>query len=394
MQGLDMQRIALVLVWLPYVLGIYVPLREYAGQSFFDGWDYYGNVDNTTWGNVTYVDQPTAINQDLTFIDGNGHAIIRVDNTTNIPDAPLVNRNTIKITTKDAYPIGSLILIDAYHIPYGCSVWPSFWTLGVNAEWPQAGEIDVIEAINMLSQNQMALHTLPGCNLPQNTGHTGRTIDTDCSTGTGCLVQETKPNSYGSGFSNAGGGVFALQLDVSGIYMWFWSRPDIPPSVAGANSSSSLDLTDWGAPSAAYPASGCDINKFFQAQQLIIDITLCGVWAGVPDIYAATCPNTCISNVIGSGNPIYNTAYWEIGYIRTYSATTVPPGQVNTGSTATSSAVVAGTSSVTEPDPDASSTPTDTSSSDSNGSMSSASHETFLIYQGLGILFSIMALLF
>jgi len=50
MQGLDMQRIALVLVWLPYVFGIYVPLREYAGQSFFDGWDYYGNVDNTTWG--------------------------------------------------------------------------------------------------------------------------------------------------------------------------------------------------------------------------------------------------------------------------------------------------------------------------------------------------------
>jgi len=98
-----------------------------------------------------------------------------------------------------------------------------------------------------------------------------------------------------------------------------------------------------------------------------------------------------ISNVIGSGNPIYNTAYWEIGYIRTYSATTVPPGQVNTGSTTTSSAVVAGTSSVTEPDPDASSTPTDTSSSDSKYS---ASHEAFLIYQGLGILFSIMALLF
>jgi len=78
----------------------------------------------------------------------------------------------------------------------------------------------------MLSQNQMALHTLPGCNLPQNTAQTGRTIDTGRSTGTGCLVQETKPNSYGSGFSNAGGGVFALQLDASGIYMWFWSVSD------------------------------------------------------------------------------------------------------------------------------------------------------------------------
>lgn len=30
--------------------GAYVPLREYAGQGFFDAWDYYGFYDNTTWG--------------------------------------------------------------------------------------------------------------------------------------------------------------------------------------------------------------------------------------------------------------------------------------------------------------------------------------------------------
>ena len=29
---------------------VYVPLREYAGSTFFDGWDYWGDVDNTTWG--------------------------------------------------------------------------------------------------------------------------------------------------------------------------------------------------------------------------------------------------------------------------------------------------------------------------------------------------------
>ncbi len=32
------------------VIGAYVPLREYAGQNFFDAWDYYGFYDNTTWG--------------------------------------------------------------------------------------------------------------------------------------------------------------------------------------------------------------------------------------------------------------------------------------------------------------------------------------------------------
>ena len=29
---------------------LYYPLREYSGSTFFDKWDYYGFVDNTTWG--------------------------------------------------------------------------------------------------------------------------------------------------------------------------------------------------------------------------------------------------------------------------------------------------------------------------------------------------------
>ncbi|KIK53744.1 glycoside hydrolase family 16 protein [Collybiopsis luxurians FD-317 M1] len=302
---------------------IYAPVREYSGPNFFSGWDYYGFVDNTTWGNVTYVDQNTGSSQKLTYVDpSSGHAIIRVDNTTNIPSAPLVNRNSVKITTQDAYPIGSLITIDVSHIPYGCSVWPSFWMLGTNLTWPFAGEIDIIEGINSLSQNQMALHTTPGCNLVANSTQTGHTVETDCSTGQGCLVQETKPNSFGVAFAQNGGGVFAAQLDVSGIYMWFWPRSSLPQSISHATSQSTMDLSDWGTPTAAYPSTGCNIAQYFQPQQLVLDITLCGVWAGVPSIYSSTgCSGQCINNVIGSGNPVYNEAYWDISYIRTYIAT-------------------------------------------------------------------------
>ena len=124
------------------VRGVYVTVRDYSGNDFFDGWDYYGFVDNTTWGasvrsqslaisnlclrsigNVSYVDRQTANQQRLTYVDPNtGHAILRVDNTTNIPPAPLVNRPTVRITTKDAFDVGSLVILDATHIPYGCSV--------------------------------------------------------------------------------------------------------------------------------------------------------------------------------------------------------------------------------------------------------------------------------
>ncbi|KAJ3827032.1 concanavalin A-like lectin/glucanase domain-containing protein [Lentinula raphanica] len=365
-------------------LAIYLPVREYSGTDFFSAWDYYGYIDNTTWGqsslidlpvsnslpgNVTYVDQNTGTSQGLTYIDpATGHAIIKVDNTTNIPAATTVNRNSVKLTTKDAYPLGSLIVIDVSHIPYGCSVWPSFWTLGTGLLWPLAGEIDIIEAINNLQANQYALHTTPGCYLASNSFQTGNTLQTDCSTGQGCLVQETKPNSFGSGFAQAGGGVFATQLDVSGIYMWFWSRSDIPASISQANSSSTMNLTDWGTPTAAYPSSACNITQYFQPQNLVLDITLCGVWAGVPSIYNSTgCSGQCIDNVIGSGNPIYNDAYWDISYIRTYlaSTTTDTSGDSSSSSTSSASSVLSSSSS-SSPSPSASS-----ASSGNDGSVAS-----------------------
>ncbi|KAJ3892012.1 glycoside hydrolase family 16 protein [Lentinula edodes] len=317
---------------------IYTPIREYSGDEFFSEWDYYGDIDNTTWGNVDYVDQSTGASQRLTYIDPNtNHAIIRVDNTTNITAAATVNRNSVKITTKDAYPIGSLVIIDTWHIPYGCSVWPSFWMLGTNLLWPNSGEIDIIEAINNLDSNQYALHTTSGCFLGTNSIQSGSILQTNCSTGAGCVVQEKKPNSFGSGFAQAGGGVFATQLDVSGIYMWFWPRGSLPASISQANSSSTMNLADWGTPTAAYLSNACNITQYFQPQQLIIDITLCGVWAGVPSIYNSTgCSGQCIDNVIGTGNPIYNNAYWDIAYIRTYLATATTT--VTTGNTSVSPA--------------------------------------------------------
>ena len=101
------------------------------------------------------------------------------------------------------------------HIPFGCSVWPAFWAKGPT--WPDDGEIDIVEAINLMDHNQYALHTTRSCLHDTNITQTGADTATDCSKGSGCVVAETKPNSYGAGFAAAGGGVFATQFDVSGI---------------------------------------------------------------------------------------------------------------------------------------------------------------------------------
>ena len=121
--------------------------------------------------------------------------------------------------------------------------------------------------------------------------------------------------------------------------IWFWSvrnllgvcckantipqRANLPRSIREATSTSSIDLSDWGTPSASYPAPVCDVPRFFTAQQLVFDITLCGIWfgaflnpamfgiheallprAGVPSEYDPQCFNSgprgrCVGPMLG-----------------------------------------------------------------------------------------------
>lgn len=69
----------------------------------------------------------------------------------------------------------------------------------------------------MQTGNQMALHTLPGCNHSSTAYQTGFNDNLDCSVPAGCVTHETTPNSFGTGFNNVGGGVWATQFDVSGV---------------------------------------------------------------------------------------------------------------------------------------------------------------------------------
>lgn len=102
----------LIVVWITRLLVVFLSLgsvnsydfvREYAGASFFDGWDFYGSWDNLTLGtnrslttgtghnligiagDTWWVNENDAFAQGLAFINQAGHAVIRVDNNTNVP---------------------------------------------------------------------------------------------------------------------------------------------------------------------------------------------------------------------------------------------------------------------------------------------------------------------
>ncbi|KAI9058735.1 glycoside hydrolase family 16 protein [Trametes sanguinea] len=328
-------------------LAAYNLVKEYSGTDFFNGWDFgNGTYDSTTHGHVNYLNQSDATSQKLAYVNDAGHAIIKVDDFSTVIWEN--KRNSVRIETTDYFPVGSVFIFDATHIPFGCSVWPGFWTKGPN--WPAGGEIDIVESVNLMGNNQMALHTPPGCTQPSDVTQLGKTTGTDCSAGvdsaTGCAVEETQPNSFGTDFVSAGGGVWATQFDVSGINIWFWTRKSVPDSVT--NAKDTIDTSSWGTPSAAWPASSCDITKSFDAQQLVIDITLCGDWAGQPNIYQSTCGgplgnstvDICyIDNVINTNGSNYANAYFEISSIKVFTVNgTVLTPTVSGSSTVLSSA--------------------------------------------------------
>ncbi|KAH9933317.1 concanavalin A-like lectin/glucanase domain-containing protein [Fomitopsis serialis] len=329
----------------------YSLVKEYAGSNFFDSWVFYDFYDNTTNGDINYVSQANATAEKLAYVDNNGAAIIKVDNTTFVPWNQ--KRDSVRITTEDYFALGSVLIMDATHIPYGCGIWPSFWTKGES--WPEGGEIDIVEAINSMTANQYALHSAQGCSASSSASFSGSIGVTDCNATAGCQFGETKDNSYGPGFAASGGGVYATLFDASGIAIWFWSRSNVPSSIS--STANTVDISDWGTPSANYSSSDCNISEYFAPQQIVLDITMCGDWAGVPSIYSSMCPITGAStanatscymqNVYNNGNQTaLATAYFEINYIKAFNANgTILSSSGATTSVNPTSAAASGTAS-------------------------------------------------
>jgi len=314
-------------------------LQNWQGNNFFDNWVFYGAADNLTNGDAVFANQSVAFAEpQLAFINSANNAIVRVDNTTNVPFNQ--KRNTIRLQSTESYGLGSLWVMDALHLPYGCSVWPAFWSQAT--KWPEGGEIDTLENVNLAVTNQMALHTEDGCQvLPASSSlFTGDLTDGDCGTELpaktqGCTVTDSNDASYGAAFAAGGGGVYATLLADSGVYIWFFPRASIPSDLSVSNANSSPNPDGWPKPSAFYPSTGCPTSTFFEPQFIILDITLCGDFAGALNVYNETCgpngpgtvpsdapTNYCYtSNVMGDGSN-YANAYFEVQYIRVWSNTT------------------------------------------------------------------------
>ncbi|TFK64097.1 glycoside hydrolase family 16 protein [Pluteus cervinus] len=261
---------------------------------------------------VNFLSESDAQKQGLAYVNDAGNFVMAVDSTN--PVGANGNRNSVRIFSPNPYNTG-LFIADIKHMPVGCSVWPAYWTVGPN--WPSGGEIDVLEGVHNQYGNQMTLHTSPspGCQAANNVPATARLATQQCAVlngdNTGCAFVSDDGSSYGTGFNNVGGGVYAHQWTASAIKIWFFPRSQIPQDIYQETPNPS----GWGEPDATWSANSCDIGSHFSDHVITFDITLCGDWAGAT-FNSAGCPGTCAQFVANPDN--FKNAFWEVQGVRVY----------------------------------------------------------------------------
>ncbi|KZV65238.1 glycoside hydrolase family 16 protein [Peniophora sp. CONT] len=289
----------------------------YDGSTILDKFDFFTGNDPTNGPN--YVSKSTAQSNDLVQISGSNFTL-RADDQ-NVPSATARGRDSVRISSQKAYST-HVSIYNVDHMPKGCGTWPAIWEVGSN--WPNNGEIDIVEGVNLATHNTVSLHTGDGCTVSGNRQGLmkGTALSNNCVSGpngnTGCNVElESDQHTFGHPFNANGGGIYAMERDDSGIKVWFWSRSDdkVPDEVV--NGADNIDTSTWGQPHANFPSTDCNINQHFGEHNIVINLTFCGDLAGSQ--YASSgCPSTCNSFV--QNNPDeFSWAYFAFMWIKVYS---------------------------------------------------------------------------
>lgn len=248
---------------------------------------------------IRYQDYNSAVSQGLVAVNGTTGAVTLSVDTTHVyaSDGSDGGRPSVRIESKDSVNQG-LVIGDFAHMPGSvCGAWPAcklfslptpvllahptvvlthpvVWMYG--PDWPNGGEIDIIEGANMAYDNLMSAHTSDNCALPPVSSDLfdGTQENTDCANSVyGCnyVPPTTDMSSYGSDFNAVGGGVYALQWTDEAISIWHFSRAAIPADIVAKEP----DPSGWGMPQAVFGGGGCDVESHFKDMNIVLNIVSC-----------------------------------------------------------------------------------------------------------------------
>jgi hypothetical protein len=312
---------SLLLLFLQYIWLAFAGLtliEDYTGTQFFDKMQFFHGQDPTN-GFVQYADFRIANRTGLVgFIEAgsNAGAVYLGADYRNVTSH---GRPSVRVSSNRTY--GSAIFIaDIGHMPAStCGSWPAFWLLGTAELWPAAGEVDIVENINLDTANRIALH-VNGSFVVDNTTDSiqgrlltanGDVAAANQSPNTGAVIYGT-PDSFGTPYNAYGGGIWITEvaLERNEIAMWFFPRSDEIPDHVLDNPDPSV----WGKPLANFTGKDLDFAS-------IINLSFCGDWAGHPDVWrnsrCAKLATTC-NDYVANNPDAFTQAYWAFNSLRVY----------------------------------------------------------------------------
>lgn len=211
----------------------------------------------------------------------------------------------------------TMIVLKASQIPHALALWPAWWLSVQPNDWPQGGEIDIIESVNAEpTGNLCSLHTGPNCDIPNAAKNGSSHTSSNCNDNNGydgCGVSH--PNHLSS---ERGTYAMVWVVDKSknegSIKFYWWDYGD---TNADSDTGPNGDLPDnskWG--DNLYGNfvldSSCTPDHFSE-QNVILNTEVCGNWAGT--VFPSGGQSAC-SEYVKKINPSDPSTQWHIDHIR------------------------------------------------------------------------------
>lgn len=343
--------------------GSYVLVECQEGGNFFDFYNFRDGADSVgSAGYNTYVSKERAEELGIiSVVNDNDASYVYISSSSTTSGY----RESVRLEGKRRFDHG-LFILNVTHMPTGCGVWPAFW-LTDEENWPNHGEIDILEGINTQTVAKTALHTGALCSMYAQVPPKAWTGKWDRATGVfdrftgkpdfntsvpaddcwveaphqwgnqGCVAVHSDAESLGSPLNANGGALFVLDLDPANGYIKSWViRPKIEgiptnlyDSIRTASQSEdqrvSPDPASWSILPYAYFAIGngtkCTADHF-QNMRLIFNMAFCGNVAG--NRFQKDCPSIqtrgsfenpveqC-NDYVASNPGAFAEAFWAIG---------------------------------------------------------------------------------
>ncbi|KAH7090144.1 glycoside hydrolase family 16 protein [Auriculariales sp. MPI-PUGE-AT-0066] len=259
----------------------YTLSKNIVGHKFYDNFHFFDRKDPTD-GLVKYLSLKDARKWNLTSAT---KSVFTISGDSTETLAVGQGRKSTRIESK--WSIGNHVhILDLAQMPTGRGSWPAYWMVGPN--WPNGGEIDIIEGANDILPNLMTIHTTPNCTMQgiSTRVQSGRIKAQDCNAfangNVGCGVYGSKGNDFGPKLNSGNGGYFAFQRTDDEVNVWFFKRytQGIPADILDPRRTS-VNPATWGAPDAHWSSSNsCDLKAKLAKMKIVMNLTFCGGFGG------------------------------------------------------------------------------------------------------------------